>query len=312
MPQSRCQKWRRFLFIIFILLSSIYVLGVTMTDYTNPSDISAVIQVKALEIKPNTPYYHTTPIPNSFNRYKNFPHQAPLSVEIAENEWPGSLYYGVVVAEVGNNYQYHIIHSRSRLSINVLMPQNLFKELENGTYFFSLDRDQTLHQLDGAQQALQLNNYLRVVKEMGKVILIEKRPLIQDIKMTYEYWPNGNLKYSKSESFDINQKIITTIETTCKEDGERISIIKKNSEGQIIKSYISLKENSIYGIEEIFNDKGIKTNHIITMENGDITNQHLDEDGQVEFITNVDYVDQQLPDFEEDEPYKSLQIDPSK
>lgn len=202
--KSSKHRWQKSLLFILLLFFALYVFGVPMTHYTNPLDIAAVVRVKALDISPNTPYYHVTPIPNSFNRYKNFPHQAPLSVDKAENQWPGSIYQGTALVEIGDNYQYKMIIERPRKLTFVVLPKEQFKELDNGVHFFTLAMDGTLHSLSGAEEALQHNNYLRVEKEMGKVISIEKKPLIQHVVTHYEYWPNGYLKHTKSEEFDAN------------------------------------------------------------------------------------------------------------
>lgn len=301
-----------YLFIFFISLISLYSFGVIMTDYTDPKDIKAVAHVKSLNITPNTPYYHQTPIPNEFERYKGFPYTAPLSAEKAENEWGDDLYRGAVTFEVGDNYQYKIITERPRKSFFIVLPKERFKELDNGVHFFTMDLEGQLHPLSGAEEALQQSNYIRVEKEMGKVISIEKRPLVQNITTYYEYYDNGNLKHTKSEEKDEFGNISSTITADYGKDGEMYSIIGKNKEGNVIKIIKIFNENGIFGTTEIFNDQGVKTNHIITMIDGEVTNQHLNEKGDITLVTQMDPPPIRSLSFEEQEPYKLIPIDPTK
>lgn len=289
-----------------------YAAEIAITGYINPQDIAAVTRTKNNGIYPGIPYFHETPIPSRSNNYRNFPHQAPISVEKAENEWVSSPYQGAVIAEVGNNYQYRIIDRRERRASFVKIPEEQLKNIENGVHFFILDKNGTLHALKNADEALKRNNYLRIEKEMNKVITVEKKPLVSHVRITYEYWENGNEKTVKAEEFDLNGKIFSTLNTMCDENGEIINMNEVDSKDRLMSAYQGVRKNGIYAEKIIYNpETKIKTNHIIYFEDGNIENKNFDESGKLILVKEHDEPEKHQ-EYKEEEPYKSLPIDTSK
>lgn len=54
------------------------------------------------------------------------------------------------------------------------------------TTFFVLDDNLRLQPVT-IEEAIMLPNYIKVVKEMGKIISIEKKPLVSIFKQEYQY-----------------------------------------------------------------------------------------------------------------------------
>ncbi|MBI0157637.1 hypothetical protein, partial [Gilliamella sp. M0364] len=50
----------------------------------------------------------------------------------------------------------------------------------------------------------------------------------------------------------------------------------KNAQGNIIRTYKTVKKKNIIAILERFNEQGVKTNHIEISKQRDIENQYLD------------------------------------
>ncbi|MBI0157658.1 hypothetical protein, partial [Gilliamella sp. M0364] len=68
----------------------------------NPKyDEEALKRVQYLGIKPKQVYYHKLPFPSFMaGRYKNYPHQAPLTLIEAENQSPQEKYSDLIKVEI--------------------------------------------------------------------------------------------------------------------------------------------------------------------------------------------------------------------
>ncbi|WP_141674360.1 hypothetical protein, partial [Gilliamella sp. wkB108] len=158
---------------------------------TTPWDSEAINRAKFLGIKPNQTYYNKLPYPYFFkDRYKNFPHQAPLSLIEAENQQPKEKYSDLIKFEVGDNYQYKTLIKEKWQQSSLSLPLEQFKPLENDIYFFTMADNGQLQPLDNVEQAVALPSYIRVEKEMGKIISIVQKTRI--IKVAYQFEYNNN------------------------------------------------------------------------------------------------------------------------
>ncbi|OCG25876.1 hypothetical protein A9G11_01915 [Gilliamella sp. wkB108] len=292
----------------------------TLDINTTQWDSEAINRAKFLGIKPNQTYYNKLPYPYFFkDRYKNFPHQAPLSLIEAENQQPKEKYSDLIKFEVGDNYQYKTLIKEKWQQSPITLPLKQFKPLENNIYFFTMADNGKLQPLDNVEQAVALPSYIRVEKEMGKIISIVQKTRI--IKVAYQFEYNSNtLTASKLNVLQSPVFQDMLIESQY-ENGNyypRYQTIK-NGNGIIIRTFKlikrdEVKEGEVNTIYERFNNKGVKTNHItLSVQNNRnvIKNEYLDEKGQVTHTTdlfkdseieNRQFYDRELPfspdDFE--------------
>ncbi|NUF49633.1 hypothetical protein [Gilliamella sp. ESL0250] len=266
-------------------------------------DSEAINRAQYLGIKPHQVYYHQLPFPGFMaERYKNFPHQAPLTLIQAENQSPHDKYSDLIQVEIGDNYQYKKINKTKWQQSPISLPLAQFKSLENGVYFYTLtDKDQ-LTPLDSIEQAVSLPTYIRVEKEMGKIISILQKKRIQRLSTEFEYKKNAPIssKLTVLESLVIPKLMIETKY----EKGSYIPLsqIIKNEQGTTIRTFIHCKKKNITAILERFNEQGIKTNHIEISNEGDILNQYLDNKGNLLFTTH-EIEDQNNPQLYDNLPF---------
>ncbi|WP_141675115.1 hypothetical protein, partial [Gilliamella sp. Bif1-4] len=143
-------------------------------------DSEATNRVKYLGIQPHQVYYHKLPFPGFMaERYKNFPHQAPLSLIEAENQLPRDKYSDLIQVEMGDNYQYKKIIKTKWQQSAISLPLTQFKDLENGVYFYVMADKGQLTPLKGVEQAVSLPSYIRVEKVMGKIVAIVQKTRVQ-------------------------------------------------------------------------------------------------------------------------------------
>ncbi|MWN05810.1 hypothetical protein [Gilliamella sp. Pas-s95] len=272
-------------------------------DDNSKYDSEAINRAQYLGIKPKQVYYHQLPFPGFMaERYKNFPHQAPLTLIQAENQSPHDKYSDLIQVEIGDNYQYKKINKTKWQQSPISLPLAQFKSLENGVYFYTLtDKDQ-LTPLDSIEQAVSLPTYIRVEKEMGKIISILQKKRIQWLSTEFEYKKNAPIssKLTVLESLVIPKLMIETKY----EKGSYIPLsqIIKNEQGTTIRTFIHCKKKNITAILERFNEQGIKTNHIEISNEGDILNQYLDNKGNVLFTTH-EIEDQNNPQLYDNLPF---------
>ena len=263
---------------------------------TTPWDSEAINRAKFLGIKPNQTYYNKLPYPNFFNnRYKNFPHQSPLSLIEAENQQPKEKYSDLIKFEVGENYQYKTLIKEKWQQTPLSLPLEQFKPLENDIYFFTMADNGQLQPLDNVEQAVALPSYIRVEKEMGKVISIVQKTRI--IKVAYQFEYNNNtLTASKLNVLQSPVFQDMLIETKYENSDSMLTYqVIKNADGIIIRTFKfikigEVKEGEVNAIYERFNNKGVKTNHItLSVQNNRnvIKNEYLDEKDQVTYTTDL-------------------------
>lgn len=257
------------------------------TDNTQ-ADKNAITRAIFLGIKPYSSYYHSTPFPRwGEKRYKNYPHQFPMSLAEAEFQHPKDGYVDLVKVTIGLNYQYQTISMEKWQQKPLSLPTEQFKSLENGTYFFSLDNEGKITPLEGIEQAIILPTYVRLEKVMGKIDSIVQKTRIQKTLQRYEYSDNDQMH---KQIFNVLESPIMqplTIETIYDEKGVFIisqSII--DNENRKIAIFNRHNKDNIYGVIERFNLTGIKTNHIIRYFGNIYENQYLDNQGNIEFTTS--------------------------
>ncbi|OCG40628.1 hypothetical protein [Gilliamella sp. Bif1-4] len=211
----------------------------------------------------------------------------------------------IAQVKLNKNYQYNDVWQRKRNIIEIMYPTDSFQSLEDGIYFYTLDEHKQLHQQASFEEVFELPCYLRVEKKHGIVVSIQKRPLALISHYTYDYWPNNNIKQFNIEKYDNNHNIIYTSEIEFNENtGLMTKAIKKNIKTgrYLIESYI--RQDDIYEIDDYFDGKGIKTNHVIRHDDSNrVENQILNKDGKV--IKTKRWEPEEIFDFEKDldEPY---------
>lgn len=164
-----------------------------------------------------------------------------------------------------------------------------------------------------------LPNYIKVVKEMGKIISIEKKLLVLVLilifKQEYQYRALcGERQFFKKIHYSIDKKsIFSSLFSEYNKNGKVLYYITRDVKDNVISKEIINPEGSKYYSETIlFNAQGEKTNIIYNTINGKNKNEHFDQNGN---ILEVTYENNQFigsPDFEEDERYQTLEIGSSK
>lgn len=261
----------------------------TVDKNTTQWDNEAINRAKYLQITPNQPYYAKVTYPLLWpNRYKNFPHQKPLTLIEAEHQQPNAKYSDLIKFEVGNNYQYKTLIKEKWQQTPITLPLEQFKPLENNIYFFVMDNNGKLIPLENVEQAVEQPNYIRVEKEMGKIISIVKKTRIYKVLNEFEYQDNS-LKNSKFNLLESTLLPNLIIETKWENYLPKYQAIKDN-QGITVRTITVINPTDFHAIFEEFNSNGIKTNHIEINKNNnpDIINQYLDEKGQL-IKTTDDY-----------------------
>ena len=312
---------KKIAFIGMIILITIYLLGIIMTHTTSPVDMAKIIELKTMGIKPHVPYYDSTEtILHHYRTPNNYPDFSPITLEQAEDapyrvEYPFST--ELKINEVGDNYQFKIRWSYERKPQYILLnnqQQACLKELENGSHFFILDDDLQLQPIT-IENAITLPNYIRVTKEMSKIVAIEKKPLLSISKWEYEYWPHSaKLHYLRYFNYAIDKKtILQSLNVEYNEEGKSlISVIKNQNNKPIsIKKYYP-KGNEYSSETTLFNEQGDKTEIFYTPSVGDSKIVHLDKEGNIIEVTYGRVPSHKIANFEEEERYKNLEIDTSK
>lgn len=299
----------------------IYILGALMTGLINPLDVAKCLKIRAMGIKPHVPYYGSTRI--IFNHYRiptNYPDFAPISLEQAENapyrvNSPFSTSLKINV--VGDNYQFKERWSYRRKPQYILLNDqqlNSLKELENGSHFFILDTQLQLQPIT-IEQAIMLPNYIKVTKEMGKIIDVEKKPLLSISKGEYDYWPHSaSMRYLRFFIYSMDKKTrLQSRYVEYDEEGNDLIAITKDQNNKLIsirKTYP--KGGKYYSETTLFNEQGDKTAIFYTPSVGDSKIVHLDKQGNTTNVTYGRVPYHGIPDFPEEERYKNLTIDTSK
>ena len=299
----------------------IYLLGAMMTSLTNPFDVAKSIEIRTMGIKPHVPYYGSTEIIlHHYRTPNNYPDFSPITLEQAENA-PYRVNYPfsteLKINEVGDNYQFKIRWSYERKPQYILLnnqQQACLKELENGSHFFILDDDLQLQPIT-IENAITLPNYIKVTKEMGKIVAIEKKPLLSISKWEYEYWPHSaKLHYLRYFNYAIDKKtILQSLNVEYNEEGQSLKSVTKNQNNKTIsiKKYYP-KGNEYLFETTLFNEQGDKTEIFYTPSVGDSKIVHLDKEGNIIEVTYGSFPSHKIANFEEEERYKNLEIDTSK
>ncbi|MWP46013.1 hypothetical protein GQ589_00990 [Gilliamella sp. Pas-s27] len=299
----------------------IYVLGAIMTGLINPLDVAKCIKVRTMGIKPHVPYYGSTRIIlNHYRMPTNYPDFAPISLEEAENapyrvQSPFST--KLKINEVGDNYQFKERWSYKRKPQYILLNErqlNSLKDLENGTHFFILDTHLQLQPIT-IEQAITLPNYIKVTREMGKIIAIEKKPLLSICKWEYGYWPHSaNMRYLRFFIYAMDKKtLLQSRYVEYDEEGNDLMVIRKDQNNKLIsvEKYYP-KGSQYYSETTLFNEQGDKTAIFYTPSSGNSKIVHLDKQGNITDVTYGSVPYHRIPDFPEEERYKNLTIDTSK
>ena len=292
-----------------------------MTHTTSPLDMAKIIELKTMGIKPHVPYYDSTEIIlHHYRTPNNYPDFSPITLEQAENA-PYRVNYPfsteLKINEVGDNYQFKIRWSYERKPQYILLnnqQQACLKELENGSHFFILDDDLQLQPIT-IENAITLPNYIKVTKEMGKIVAIEKKPLLSISKWEYEYWPHSaKLHYLRYFNYAIDKKtILQSSNVEYNEEGQSLISVTKNQNNKTIsiKKYYP-KGNEYLFETTLFNEQGDKTEIFYTPSVGDSKIVHLDKEGNIIEVTYGSFPSHKIANFEEEERYKNLEIDTSK
>ena len=299
----------------------IYLLGAMMTSLTNPFDVAKSIEIRTMGIKPHVPYYDSTEtILHHYRTPNNYPDFSPITLEQAEDapyrvDYPFST--ELKINEVGDNYQFKIRWSYERKPQYILLnnqQQDCLKELENGSHFFILDDDLQLQPIT-IENAITLPNYIRVTKEMGKIVAIEKKPLLSISKWEYEYWPHSaKLHYLRYFNYAIDKKtILQSLNVEYNEEGKSLISVTKNQNNKPISIKKHYPKGNEYSSETtLFNEQGDKTEIFYTPSVGDSKIVHLDKEGNIIEVTYGRVPSHKIANFEEEERYKNLEIDTSK
>ena len=313
--------FKKIAFIGMIIFITIYLLGIIMTHTTSPLDMAKIIELKTMGIKPHVPYYDSTEtILHHYRTPNNYPDFSPITLEQAENapyrvEYPFST--ELKINEVGDNYQFKIRWSYERKPQYILLnnqQQACLKELENGSHFFILDDDLQLQPIT-IENAITLPNYIRVTKEMGKIVAIEKKPLLSISKWEYEYWPHSaKLHYLRYFNYAIDKKtILQSLNVEYNEEGKSLISVTKNQNNKPISIKKHYPKGNEYSSETtLFNEQGDKTEIFYTPSVGDSKIVHLDKEGNIIEVTYGRVPSHKIANFEEEERYKNLEIDTSK
>ncbi|WP_276902574.1 hypothetical protein [Frischella perrara] len=299
----------------------IYLLGAMMTSLTNPFDVAKSIEIRTMGIKPHVPYYGSTEIIlHHYRTPNNYPDFSPITLEQAENapyRVNNPFSTKLKINEVGDNYQFKIRWSYKRKPQYILLnnqQQACLKELENGSHFFILDDDLQLQPIT-IENAITLPNYIKVTKEMGKIVAIEKKPLLSISKWEYEYWPHSaKLHYLRYFNYAIDKKtILQSSNVEYNEEGQSLISVTKNQNNKTIsiKKYYP-KGNEYLFETTLFNEQGDKTEIFYTPSVGDSKIVHLDKEGNIIEVTYGSFPSHKIANFEEEERYKNLEIDTSK
>ena len=299
----------------------IYLLGAMMTSLTNPFDVAKSIEIRTMGIKPHVPYYDSTEtILHHYRTPNNYPDFSPITLEQAENA-PYRVNYPfsteLKINEVGDNYQFKIRWSYERKPQYILLnnqQQACLKELENGSHFFILDDDLQLQPIT-IENAITLPNYIKVTKEMGKIVAIEKKPLLSISKWEYEYWPHSaKLHYLRYFNYAIDKKtILQSLNVEYNEEGQSLISVTKNQNNKPISIKKHYPKGNEYSSETtLFNEQGDKTEIFYTPSVGDSKIVHLDKEGNIIEVTYGRVPSHKIANFEEEERYKNLEIDTSK
>jgi hypothetical protein len=272
-------------------------------DDNSQYDSEAKQRVEYLGIKPKQVYYHQLPFPGFMaERYKNFPHQAPLTLIQAENQSPKDKYSDLIQIEMADNYQYKKINKTKWLQTPLSLPLAQFNSLEDGIYFYVLSDKNHLTPLESVEQAVNLPSYIRVEKSIGKIISIVKKTRIQQLITEFAYKKNTPVRSTLTvlESHLIPKLVI---ETEYKKDSHfPSSQIIKDAQGNTIRTFKLLKKKAVFAILERFNQQGVKTNHIEISTDGDVKNQYLDNQSNV-LLTTDEVEDQNDPQLYDDLPF---------
>ena len=312
---------KKIAFIGVIILITIYLLGIIMTHTTSPLDMAKIIELKTMGIKPHVPYYDSTEtILHHYQTPNNYPNFSPITLEQAENapyRVNNPFSTKLKINEVGDNYQFKIRWSYKRKPQYILLnnqQQACLKELENGSHFFILDDDLQLQPIT-IENAITLPNYIKVTKEMGKIVAIEKKPLLSISKWEYEYWPHSaKLHYLRYFNYAIDKKtILQSLNVEYNEEGQSLISVTKNQNNKTIsiKKYYP-KGNEYLFETTLFNEQGDKTEIFYTPSVGDSKIVHLDKEGNIIEVTYGSVPSHKIANFEEEERYKNLEIDTSK
>jgi len=273
-------------------------------DNYNLADQEAVTRAKFLGIQSNSTYYHPTPFPQwGKDRYKNYPHQLTMTLAQAEYQHPKEQYVDLVKVTVGDNYQYQTISREKWLQVPLSIPHEQFKPLENGTYFFTLDKQGQLIPLEDIEQAIILPSYVRVEKVMGKIASILQKTRIQKTQQVYEYNENNQMHKEILTVLESPSMPLLTVETIYDDIGVFVvSQTIRDSQNKRIAVFSKFNDNNIYGVIERFNQEEEKTNHITIYRNTLIENRHLDKAGNTLLITG------DLTNENDPQPYDELPL----
>lgn len=304
-----------------VILLMIYMIGVKMTSTTNPIDTLKIFEIHSMGIKPNVPFYESTRIiVGPFKPRHHYPLFPPITLEQAENA-PHRVHApyntDLNIAVVGDNYQIKerwIYRRKPKYILLNEQQQASLKNLENGDHFFILDDNLQLQPIT-IEEAITLPNYIKVIKEMGKIISIEKKPLLSISKWEFEYWSySSEQHYFKNLEYGINKKtILRSTMVEYDKNGNMLSTITKDNFDHIISiDKFYPVENEYFSEMTLFNEQEIKTNIIYTSNSGKTKNVQFDKQGNIIKVTDEEIPYIRIPDFEEDERYKTLQIDTSK
>ena len=268
------------------------------------ADQEAVTRAKFLGIQSNSTYYHPTPFPQwGKDRYKNYPHQLTMTLAQAEYQHPKEQYVDLVKVTVGDNYQYQTISREKWLQVPLSIPHEQFKPLENGTYFFTLDKQGQLIPLEDIEQAIILPSYVRIEKVMGKIASILQKTRIQKTQQVYEYNENNQMHKEILTVLESPSMPLLTVETIYDDIGVFVvSQTIKDSQNKRIAVFSKFNDNNIYGVIERFNREEEKTNHITIYRNTLIENRHLDKAGNTLLITD------DLTNENDPQPYDELPL----
>ena len=292
-----------------------------MTHTTSPLNMAKIIELKTMGIKSHVPYYDSTEtILHHYQTPNNYPNFSPITLEQAENapyRVNNPFSTKLKINEVGDNYQFKIRWSYKRKPQYILLnnqQQACLKELENGSHFFILDDDLQLQPIT-IENAITLPNYIKVTKEMGKIVAIEKKPLLSISKWEYEYWPHSaKLHYLRYFNYAIDKKtILQSSNVEYNEEGQSLISVTKNQNNKTIsiKKYYP-KGNEYLFETTLFNEQGDKTEIFYTPSVGDSKIVHLDKEGNIIEVTYGSFPSHKIANFEEEERYKNLEIDTSK
>ena len=268
------------------------------------ADQEAVTRAKFLGIQSNSTYYHPTPFPQwGKDRYKNYPHQLTMTLAQAEYQHPKEQYVDLVKVTVGDNYQYQTISREKWLQVPLSIPHEQFKPLENGTYFFTLDKQGQLIPLEDIEQAIILPSYVRIEKVMGKIASILQKTRIQKTQQIYEYNENNQMHKEILTVLESPSMPLLTVETIYDDIGVFVvSQTIRDSQNKRIAVFSKFNDNNIYGVIERFNQEEEKTNHITIYHNTLIENRHLDKAGNTLLITD------DLTNENDPQPYDELPL----